>query len=348
MRSASPSAHHRRPPPGRRGAGSPGQPMTAASSAGAPGPWRSAATSRPRPWRSDPAKRGLAPRTRPAEPTAGIGVRPAGCGASAHPARTGQRPQAGRTGAGTRVAPRSSRAWFHAQPRPSGHGCVGATLHLAAAAGAGRPWRARTRADVRVQHADVGLEGEGQHRPGGVRPDAGQGQQRRPGRRGGGRRGARPRRHPPPATGSPPAGCSRDRPPQLLHHVAGRRGGAGGRRGEAGQEGVPAGHDPVDLGLLEHHLADQHRPRVTGLPPRQVAGPPGRPPRQQAGVDTPVATYASVATGVTADGAQPQIGRCRRGAGGRAVGLLAGGRWRSTVSGGSRFTASTGGRRGAA
>ena len=85
-----------------------------------------------------------------------------------------------RTGARRRVhtvAPRSSIAWFHAQPCPAGTS--------ASAAPAPRPGARRPAGDagqhpggVGVEHADVALEGEGQHRPGGVRPDAGQGEQR--------------------------------------------------------------------------------------------------------------------------------------------------------------------------
>ena len=90
------------------------------------------------------------------------------------------------------------------------HRRVGQLLHLAA------PEHPALRASqhprrVGVDHADVALEGERQHRAGGVGPDAGQTRAARRDRRGPSRRAPRRsslRR----GAGSPPAGCSRGRP----------------------------------------------------------------------------------------------------------------------------------------
>ncbi len=38
--------------------------------------------------------------------------------------------------------------------------------------------------------------------------------------------------------------------------------------------------DPVDLGLLEHELADENRPRVAGAPPGQIPARAGEPVEQ--------------------------------------------------------------------
>ncbi len=122
--------------------------------------------------------------------------------------------------------------------------------------------------DVGVDHADLGLVGEGQHRSGGVRADARQVEQ-----------GLDGRRQPAavlldtPACGEPEvAGTTRiAESAPLLEHLGERSGSACARVGPPFQEASPTGHHPCGLGLLQHDLADQHPPRVTGVAPRQVA-----------------------------------------------------------------------------
>ena len=68
-------------------------------------------------------------------------------------------------------------------------------------------------------------------------------------------------------------------PGPLLDHRADTGGRGGLHGGEPLQEPVPARDDPVDLRLLEHDLADQHGPRIPGVPPGQVPRhrrPPGQ------------------------------------------------------------------------
>ena len=74
------------------------------------------------------------------------------------------------------------------------------------------------------------------------------------------------------------------RPPRVAELAPGaddvgrRGGGEVGRRRPAGQPLPPDRLDPGDRRLLQHHLADQHRPRVdAGTAPRQVAGGGGVP-----------------------------------------------------------------------
>jgi len=55
-------------------------------------------------------------------------------------------------------------------------------------------------------------------------------------------------------------------------------GGAGVGCGPAVDEPLPTIHHPVHLGLLQHHLADQHLPAVLGVPPGQVMPARGRVP----------------------------------------------------------------------
>ena len=65
-------------------------------------------------------------------------------------------------------------------PGPAGplrHGRIGQSLYLGPAQPSSRP-AGQHPGHVGVDHGDVGLEGERQHRPGRVRPDPGQGQQR--------------------------------------------------------------------------------------------------------------------------------------------------------------------------
>ncbi len=133
-----------------------------------------------RPAGRDPA--GRSRRTRdwrpltPAEPTAGSG---SGRPARAQRARTPQRAAVARgSRAGSTVAPRSSIAWFHDQPRPGG------TAASAAACASRRCQRpapataARTRATLVSTTPTSRSKREGQHGPRRVRADARQREQR--------------------------------------------------------------------------------------------------------------------------------------------------------------------------
>ena len=169
-----------RPPPpthrARRGDG---------PSAAAPAPprrrrRRGRASRRPRPWRSDPAKADCG-REVPAEPTAGSG--PAGSG----PRRSTGVPgpaRAERTGAGKRGAGPCTRGTqvehgLIPRPGPTRAGpAVGQVLSLAAGQAAAGHRPGQHPGGVGLHHADRVLEGEGQHGPGRVGADAGQGRQR--------------------------------------------------------------------------------------------------------------------------------------------------------------------------
>src|SRR4051812_18721829 len=63
-------------------------------------------------------------------------------------------------------------------------------------------------------------------------------------------------------------------------HVCDRRLRARRRRREALEEAVVLGDDARHLGLLEHDLTDEDRPRVTRVAPRQVS-PRARRPTQE-------------------------------------------------------------------
>ena len=199
----------RRPP----ASGPPGRPARGRRASRSPrrrrstGPWRSASTSRPRPWRSEPSKRDW----RPADAgRADGGVGPGPARARRTVDATGQPGTSGSRARQT-VAPRSSIAWFQAQPWPAGTSGVGRGLGLGGRRPAARPggpgpgprW-CRPRPTSRSP-------GEGQHGPRRVGPDAGQGQQGVEVARAGGRRARRPRRRRSGA-GSRPGGCSRGRP----------------------------------------------------------------------------------------------------------------------------------------
>ena len=173
------------------------------------------------------------------------------------------------------MAPRSSRAWPNSQPRPAGTMVSTSCWASPRPSGPSGHRPGQHPAGVGVDHADVGLEGEGQHGPGRVGADAGQRQQgvevggdppavvgrrwRSAAGAGGGPGGCSPG---PSRPGAPPRAGRRRRPP-----------GSGTRS----RKRAVGGDHPVDLGLLGHDLADQHRPRVTGGPPGQVgparAGP---------------------------------------------------------------------------
>jgi hypothetical protein len=121
---------------------------------------------------------------------------------------------------------------------------------------------------VGVDDADVAFEGERQHRPRRVRSDPGQGDQvgqlvgdatavtlADPGRGGVQLQG--------------PAVVTESGPEP--DHLTGGGGGAGGRIGEASEESRPGPDDPGHLRLLQHGLAHEHRPRVAGRAPRELA-----------------------------------------------------------------------------
>ncbi len=210
----------------------------------------------------------------PADPSAGSGVGQPCC-AQAHRSRTGQSPQRGDRRVHT-VAPRSSMAWFHAQACAGRDGASasglggrrGEAVALPARQDAGR---------VGVHHAVVVLEGEGQHRPGRVGTDTGEGEQageirRQPAvvplhhlrRRSVQVTGAAVVAKPaPPADGLGDGGCRHRR-----------------RGGEALEEGAPALGHPGHLRLLAHHLAHEDLPRVARRPPGEVALAK-RPPAQE-------------------------------------------------------------------
>ena len=186
--------------------------------------------------------------------------------AHAHPLKSGQRSQRGRPATQT-VDPTSSIAWLWAQPRPAGTSASAAAC--TSRAFRGRPaCRASTRPTFVSTIADIPLIGERQHRPGGVGPDPGKRQEA------GQIVGEAPAPEVRHGLGTAPeverpAVVTQSRP---LLDDRGRAGVPTRNHGrEASEEAMPTGHDPVDLGLLQHHLADQHRPRVARRPPRQVA-----------------------------------------------------------------------------
>jgi hypothetical protein len=117
-----------------------------------------------------------------------------------------------------------------------------------------------------VSTTDGSLEGEGEHGPGRVGADAGQGHERV---ELAGQRAAVPVDH------RPGAAVQVDGPPVVAQpgpqadHLARLGRGACGGAGEAVEEGVVAGDDPVDARLLRHHLGHEHRPGVAGGAPRQ-------------------------------------------------------------------------------
>ncbi len=200
-----------------------------------------------------------------AEPAAGSGA--------ARPARRQEQP----TGQGAGFAARAPcRAHRGAQieerlvPRPGPAGrqrAIGQRLDLGRAQRAAAPPGQRA-SDVGVDHGGIGLEGEGQHGPRRVRTDARQLPQTLQRRREAAAQLVRhdPRRR---VQAERPAVVAEPAPP--AQDLAGRDVGAGPDRREALDEGEEAGHDPSDLGLLQHRLRHEHGPRVTRPPPRQVA-----------------------------------------------------------------------------
>ena len=176
--------------------------------------------------------------------------------------------QTSHVGAGRHsVAPRSMNTWFHTQPWPSG---TSSSAIAWARFGVKRsPADSRQHAgDVGVDHGDIALERKGQHGAGRVGTDPRERQQRIE------------------VVGQPAIVAFDDhlsgrlqvpssaRIPEALpqaQHVAQRCRRARGRVGVGIKERPPLRDHPVGLGLLQHHLGDEDRPRVTLAPPRQVA-----------------------------------------------------------------------------
>ena len=122
---------------------------------------------------------------------------------------------------------------------------------------------------VGVDHADVALEGEREHGPGGVGTDARAGPAGRRARRATGRRASA-------TTAGAPVQVDRPavvaQPGPLGDHLADSA--AAAQLPPSGTaRGTPrtSASTRADLGLLQHQLADEHRPGVAGAPPRQVA-----------------------------------------------------------------------------
>ena len=244
----------------------------------ATGPRRSASTRRPRPWRSEPSKRDWPPDT-PGRADAGSGsgrpaVDPGAAGrdrararsAATRPCRPSRR---GRASPGSTPTPGRPGTASSAAPAPRGR------ARRRPAAPGQHPGR------VGVDHADVALEGEGQHGPGRVGTDARQREQRvevvgQPAAVVARRPHARHRCR------SRPGGCSRGPAHQrdAPRRPAPPRSAAG--VGKRSRNGRHRSADPADLGLLEHQLAHEHRPRVAGRAPRQVAALPVPPAEDSA------------------------------------------------------------------
>src|SRR5581483_8395642 len=127
---------------------------------------------------------------------------------------------------------------------------------------------------VDVEHTDVVLVGEGEDGAGGVRAYAGQGEQRLEVV---GQHAAMPfdncNRGPVQVEGAPVVAQAGPG----AHDVARRSGRARGGGREQLEEAVVLRDHPRPLRLLQHELADEPRPRVTGVAPGQVAARARRP-----------------------------------------------------------------------
>lgn len=165
-------------------------------------------------------------------------------------------------------------AWFHSHPPPGGHQLGGEIQELAVGSRGFGHVRAeedsvQDAAHVRVHESHVPLEGEAGDGARGVRADARQLQQR--------------------------LGFGRDLPAVLLDYDARRavqahdppvaaqvapdldrlgRGCVGERphRREPLQEPLVERDGADHLDLLQHHLGDEHAPRISRAPPRQIPG----------------------------------------------------------------------------
>ena len=253
--------------------GSSGQPITAGSCAVVTDPRRKASTRRPRPWRSLPSNRDCGAEI-PAEPRTGSGSGQPAAAQAQPPAANGHSSQRGARLVQT-LAPRSNTAWPHRQPSSNGTAASATAWASRGPQGSAGQRPGHEAAGVGVDEADVVLEGEHEHRSGGVGPDARQGEE-----------GVEVFRKGPAVVGH--HGCCTpmevDGPavvPEAFprpHHVSDGRCRAAGRRREPFEERGPTGLHPRHLGLLEHQLRHQHRPGITGRPPRQivpaVVGPP--------------------------------------------------------------------------
>ena len=234
--------------------------------------FRSAWSRRPRPWRSDPAKVlcGLA-----------VGLRRHGSmSSSASPGAVAAQgtARAVRSRRGAHRGSQVEHRLVELPGLPGGHELIAERHGLAhrqrgPCHGTGQDTDA-----VGVDGGHVVTERKRADRPGGVRPHAGEGAQRRVlvghdtavlgHHRGGG-----------PVQVQRPTVVAQTGPQSDDRR---RSGGAAGRRGgEGGEEALVVRHDAVHLGLLQHDLGDEDRPRVARLPPGQVA-PVFLPPLQQA------------------------------------------------------------------
>ena len=273
---AKPSATRCARHPLRPGPRSSGQPQAAASAGGRPGRGRSASTRRPRPWRSDPANGPGRVDDRPARHGSGRPTPPAPPGA--------EPPQRAAAQRGSRPCTRwrPGRAWPGSRPTPGRRGTRRSRQGLTPRprSGAGPPRSGPAPAPRWCRPRPRRLEGEGQRPPGPCTA-------RRPGRAS---RAAQSAGTAPPwspdhgdggaGAGSRPAGCSpappRPGPPRPAGAAA-QAAGSGNRPGSAAVAGTTRSH----LGLLEHHLADQHGPGSRVRRHGQVAGPVLRSPQAQ-------------------------------------------------------------------
>ena len=231
----------------------------------------SSVSTRPRAWRSLPSKRDCLPLT-PADPTAGSGAGQPCC-RQRHdrPDRALRADRRGAARGGTEVhqdlVPRPT---FPARDQRVGGG-------LGVLRSQPRPRRAGEHAgDVGVDDRHVSFVREREHGAGGVRADPREGEQvvERVGH------DAAVAIHDLPCGEVQVAGAPwiTQAVPQS-QHVTERRVGAGSRCRERHEERLPFRDHPLGLRLLEHHLGDEDRPRVTDASPRQIAQP-RHPPRQ--------------------------------------------------------------------
>ena len=226
---------------------------------------------RPRAWRSLPSKRDCLPLT-PADPTAGSGAgQPCRRHRHIDLDRTLLADRRGAAGGGAEVhedlVPRPTLPARHERIR----GGLGALRRQP------RPGRAGEHAgDVGVDDRHVSFVREREHGAGGVGTDPREREQvvERVGH------DAAVAIHDLPCGEVQVAGPARipEAVPQS-QHVTQRCVGAGTRRRERHEERLPLRDHPRGLRLLEHHLGDEDRPRITDAPPRQIAQP-RHPPRQ--------------------------------------------------------------------
>ena len=205
----------------------------------------------PAPRRPGRGPSGSSPRSARPRARRALAARTAGRPADAHHGATGQAPQRGVRAVQT-VAPSSIAAWFQSAARPGGT----SALRRAVAEALGDAPR------VRVDRRDLRAERERGDRGRRVRADARQrAQVGRPAVAGDRRRGRVERERAPVVPEAHPGG----------QDLGARRGRERRRRRPSLEPLQVPRHDPGDLGLLEHDLADEDRVGVGGPPPRQVA-----------------------------------------------------------------------------